>query len=103
MSGIQFWKLESIGNDFPLVQISDLPAETSLPNLAIRICDRRFGVGGDGLLTVEKVAEGTIRLRMFNPDGTEDFCGNGIRCAAYFVYRQGLVGTTFDILHLDRT
>ena len=40
---------------------------------------------------------------MFNPDGTEDFCGNGLRCAARFAFDQRMVGATFNILHLDRT
>ncbi len=116
MSKLPFWKVQSIGNDFPLIHLADLralltpqPEATStassldfaLSRLAAVICDRRFAVGGDGLLTVEP-EDDAVRLRMFNPDGTEDFCGNGIRCAAQHVHREGWVPDSFTIRHLDR-
>ncbi|MGV3614459.1 MAG: diaminopimelate epimerase [Fimbriimonas sp.] len=135
MLKIPFWKLQSVGNDFPLVHIDDIrnalafraverlaaapqtdppqaPAEAQptpptdevtgfLSELSIAICDRRFGVGGDGLLAIEMEGE-ALRLRMFNPDGTEDFCGNGIRCAVVHAHAVGWVGTSFTVLHLDR-
>lgn len=107
---IPFWKLQSIGNDFPLIHLADValmlpaPGENEalkLDELAIAICDRRFGIGGDGLLAVAMEGD-ALRLRMFNPDGTEDFCGNGIRCAALHAFRQGWVGSDFTVKHLDR-
>jgi diaminopimelate epimerase len=108
MKPLRFWKVQSIGNDFPLIHIDDfLPLiegrslDFELSRLAAAICDRRFGVGGDGLLTVQK-EEGAVRLRMFNPDGTEDFCGNGIRCAVVHVHEQGWTGEEFTIRHLKR-
>lgn len=97
---MRFWKLQSIGNDFPLIHIADA-GTLDLGEVAIKICDRRFGAGGDGLLAVA-MEDGDVRLRMFNPDGTEDFCGNGLRCAARHVVDQGWVGTTFNLRHLDR-
>lgn len=130
MQKIPFWKLQAIGNDFPLVHLEDIrnavnfaaqtepavpeaaptaalqpPAADAvtgyLSELAIAICDRRFGIGGDGILAVGMEGE-ALRLRMFNPDGTEDFCGNGIRCAAVHAHAIGWVGNTFTVLHLDR-
>lgn len=97
---IPFWKLQSIGNDFPLVHFTDV-GNSSLERLAITMCDRRFGVGGDGLLAAGLEGD-AVRLRMFNPDGTEDFCGNGIRCAAVHAHAEGWVGDAFTILHLDK-
>jgi diaminopimelate epimerase len=97
---VTFWKLQSIGNDFPLVHIEDRVFDFG--PLAISMCDRRFGVGGDGLLAACKVGEERVLLRMFNPDGTEDFCGNGLRCAAVHARTQGWVGDTFTIEHLGR-
>jgi len=96
--GRPFWKMESIGNDFPVIHLEE---GLDYPALAIRMADRHFGVGGDGLLAVG-LEDGTVRLRMFNPDGTEDFCGNGIRIAALHAHRQGWVGDRFTIRHLDR-
>ena len=106
MIQIPFWKLQSIGNDFPLFHLSDvsmdpIELELLLPRLAIQASNRHFGIGGDGILVV--TMEGPdVRLRMFNPDGTEDFCGNGIRCAAKHAYEQGWVGFGFNVKHLDR-
>jgi len=76
---IEFFKYESLGNDFVLIESS---ADTmDFSSLAKTICRRRFGIGSDGLLVLDR---STIprALRMFNPDGSEDFCGNGLRCAA---------------------
>ena len=106
MVKIPFWKIQSIGNDFPLFHLSDviaasLDVEATLPKLAIAASDRHRGVGGDGILVVAMEGE-AVRLRMFNPDGSEDFCGNGIRCAAKHAYEMGWVGFEFNVLHLDR-
>lgn len=100
MPDVPFSKVEAIGNDFPLIHADDFSGD--LATLAIAICDRHFGVGGDGLLTVQREDE-AIRLRMFNPDGTEDFCGNGIRCAARYVHDIGWKDDEFEIRHRDRT
>ena len=59
--------------------------------LARRIADRHFGVGGDGLILIcpSKVAD--VRMRMFNADGSEsEMCGNGVRCVAKYVYDHGI-------------
>ena len=97
---LKFWKVQSIGNHFPLILLSDFSGDLS--TLAQSMCRDHFGIGGDGLLAVGM--EGSdVRLRMFNPDGTEDFCGNGLRCAARFAFDQGMVGPSFNLLHLDRT
>ncbi len=99
MPELPFWKLESIGNDFVLVRLADT-ADLDLADLAVIVCDRHHGVGSDGLLTVEPVGPAQIRMRMFNPDGTEDFCGNGLRCAAHFGWlHMGLEGDQIEIEH----
>lgn len=95
---IPFWKLQSIGNDFPLVHIADVSGD--FDSLAIAMSDRRFGVGGDGILAAGPQGPDRVLLRMFNPDGTEDFCGNGLRCAAVHARAQGWVGDRFTIEHL---
>ena len=94
---LKFWKVEAIGNDFPLVRLEDV-AEAAFPALAIAMSDRRFGVGGDGLLAFGLVEEKPT-LRMFNPDGTEDFCGNGLRAATRWAFDQGLIPGEATILH----
>ncbi|MDI9636688.1 diaminopimelate epimerase [Kamptonema cortianum] len=93
-----FWKLETVGNDFVLVNQQDVQG-VDLPRLAIQLCERRFSIGSDGLLVLDNSSD-QLKLQFFNPDGTVDFCGNGLRCAAWHAYRQGWVGTSFDI-HQD--
>ena len=97
MTETDFWKTETIGNDFVLVRL-DEPSEPDLPALARELCDRKEGIGGDGLLAVAPAPWGLV-LRMFNPDGTEDFCGNGLRCSATHGQLEGWVGPRFEILH----
>lgn len=91
---IPFWKTEALGNDFVLVHPDDL-GEIDLSELAEAACDRHKGIGADGLL----VFGPDLTLRMFNPDGTEDFCGNGLRCAAWHASQQGWVDKTFRMSH----
>lgn len=99
---LPFWKVQSIGNDFPLIHLEDaVRLNLDLTKLSIELSERHRGIGGDGLLVVSM--EGAdVRLRMFNPDGTEDFCGNGIRCAADHAFREGWVNKKFNVLHQDR-
>ncbi len=73
-----------------------------MPDLALRLCARRFGVGSDGLLVLEP-SEGRLLVRMFNPDGTEDFCGNGLRCSAKHAFEQGWVEADHAIEHFGRS
>jgi diaminopimelate epimerase len=101
---IPFYKVESIGNDFVLVQEEDARSlalcdyDTFLSNLSVQASERRFGVGSDGLLVVSH-SDGRVSMRMFNPDGSEDFCGNGIRCAAVHALDQGWVQESFTMEH----
>lgn len=97
---ISFTKMESIGNDFVLVHMDDV-AEEELPQLARNVCRRHFSVGSDGLLALG-VENGTLTLRMFNPDGSEDFCGNGLRCAAIYAFSEGWAGKDALIRHHGR-
>ncbi|MBS1713213.1 MAG: diaminopimelate epimerase [Armatimonadetes bacterium] len=100
MRHVRFWKTETIGNDFVLVRAEDVE-NLDLPALAVELCARRTGIGSDGLLTVARAPFGAV-LRMFNPDGTEDFCGNGLRCTAAYVRESGWTGERFQILHGGR-
>ncbi|OYT74984.1 MAG: diaminopimelate epimerase [Armatimonadetes bacterium JP3_11] len=88
-----FHKMEGVGNDFVLIE-ADAASGRDLSELAQRLCHRPFGIGADGLLVVERGVRTPVRMRMFNPDGTEDFCGNGLRCAARFAYEQGYASAT---------
>lgn len=63
------------------------------PELAQKMCDRHFGIGADGLVLLLPSTTADLRMRIFNPDGSEaEMCGNAIRCVARYVYQRNLVG-----------
>lgn len=88
---MRFWKYEAAGNDFVLVHHPGF--QLDLEQLAQRTCSHHFGIGADGLLVLDKG-----QLRMFNPDGSEDFCGNGLRCAAVHAHEIGWL-REHDVIH----
>lgn len=87
---MKFTKMHGLGNDFILINCID--QSVSRPGvLARELCDRHLAVGGDGLLLVYASTCADFRLRYFNRDGSEgEMCGNGLRCAAKYVYEKGL-------------
>jgi len=89
---LKFSKMQGIGNDFVMVDaISQDVSSLDLPQLAQRICDRHFGIGGDGLILALPSSTCDFKMRIFNADGSEpQMCGNGIRCFARFVFDLGL-------------
>ena len=91
-------KMHGLGNDFIL--FAD-PQGTSkdYTDLAIRLCDRRTGIGADGLAIVVPSDVADIRMRIINSDGSEaEMCGNAIRCFSKYAYEHGQITTdTFTI------
>ncbi len=87
---MKFYKYHGAGNDFVIIDAA--LKNTDPASLAKALCDRRYGVGGDGLLLLERSKVADARMRMFNPDGSEaEMCGNGIRCLAWHAYDTGFV------------
>ena len=109
---IPFVKMHGIGNDYvyldqvPRAGANGGPAlqEAALPELAQRMADRHFGVGGDGLVLIVPGDTQPLRMRMFNADGSEaEMCGNAIRCVARYACDNGLVeGSCFSIQTMRR-
>jgi diaminopimelate epimerase len=85
---LRFYKLQGAGNDFVLLDAqAQLFSGWEFAALARRLCDRRFGVGADGLLIVEPSERADYRMRLYNADGSEaTMCGNGIRCVARYLW-----------------
>ena len=87
---VDFVKMHGTGNDFILLDARTL--QQDWPALAVKMCDRHFGIGGDGILLVAPSAKADFLMRMFNPDGSEsEMCGNGVRCFAKYVMDSGLL------------
>ncbi len=93
---IEFSKLQATGNDFIVLDASSV--ERDWLSLAKTICDRRFGIGGDGLILLLPSTAAQFRMRIVNSDGSEaETCGNGLRCFARYVIDRGLADGRRDI------
>jgi diaminopimelate epimerase len=91
---MRFAKYHGLGNDFLVVDLRNASAAEAAaaqdPDRVIALCDRQFGVGGDGVLAVLASATADARMRVLNSDGSEaEMCGNGIRCVAKELYERG--------------
>ena len=83
MRRIKFTKMVASGNDFVVVENDSLSAKS--------VCNRKFGIGADGLLVLGKSRVADVKMRIFNSDGSEaSMCGNGARCTALFVARKSV-------------
>lgn len=93
MNNLKFAKMHGIGNDFVVLEEKELE-KISIPRteLAQKLCDRRFGVGADGLIIIqEKASETDFEWDFYNSDGSvAEMCGNGIRCFAKYVFQKGI-------------
>jgi len=88
------------GNDFVVVKLTSSQRRKviRLSSFARNICDRKFGAGADGLLVLEDIEGAEVRMRIFNADGSEaEMCGNGARCAAYFISGANRLNTKLNI------
>src|ERR1051325_9744789 len=93
---MRFAKYHGLGNDFLVVDLRTASAAEAAavqaPEAVIALCDRQFGVGGDGVLAVLPSASADARMRVLNSDGSEaEMCGNGIRCVAKELRDRGRV------------
>ena len=87
---IRFTKMHGIGNDYIYINCMESTPDR-LPELAIEMSDRHFGVGGDGIVLICPSEVADFKMRMFNNDGSEArMCGNASRCIARYVHDHGL-------------
>lgn len=87
-SSVQFSKYHGLGNDFILIDNRASPKPTITSDRAVQLCDRNFGIGGDGVIFALPPNSNSTdySMRIFNSDGSEpEMCGNGIRCLARFI------------------
>lgn len=94
LSSVSFTKAEGAGNDFVLFE--DLGG-IELASLAPKLCDRRFGIGADGIILVEPSEIADFRMRYFNADGSEAVCNNGMRCVAKYLQPRLLGQPSFRL------
>lgn len=95
MSGkVEFTKMQGLGNDY--IYVNTIAQKIACPEkIAIRLSDRRFGIGSDGLILIGNSNVADFSMRIFNADGSEaKMCGNGSRCVGRYLYEKGLTDKT---------
>lgn len=98
---MHFTKMQGLGNDYLYLNCLE-GAPEDLPGLAIRLSDRHFGVGGDGIICIGPGKTGDFSMEMYNADGSRGaMCGNGIRCVGKYVYDKGLTRKTCLTIDTD--
>ena len=107
---MEFTKMQGLGNDYVYVNCFKEKIENP-SEMAVKVSDRHFGIGSDGLILIKPSEVADFEMEMYNADGSRgEMCGNGIRCVAKYVYDYGLtdktsisVETLGGIKHLDLT
>jgi len=97
---LAFAKLQGNGNDFIFIdeQYRVKVADSLKASFAVQCCHRNFGIGGDGVLFLSPSDHADLRMRLFQPDGSEaEMCGNGVRCLAKYAWDAGMVGQCFEV------
>jgi diaminopimelate epimerase len=97
---LHFYKYEATGNDFILIDNRSGAYSFSVEEIK-KMCDRRFGVGADGLMLIEKHPSLSFNLVYYNSDGTQSLCGNGSRAATQFASLLGMVNGKASFLAYD--
>jgi diaminopimelate epimerase len=88
---LKFTKTVATGNDFIIIKNKNFTTP-KLKRLAVKLCEPKYGIGADGLLVAERSKIADLKMRIFNPDGSEaEMCGNGIRCFILWGYKNGFL------------
>jgi diaminopimelate epimerase len=98
---VEFSKYEGLGNDFILIDDRDKSSPSLTPEQSEKLCNRNFGIGGDGVIFALQPPskDFDFKMRIYNSDGSEpEMCGNGIRCFAQFLKDLGADGKDFIVV-----
>ncbi len=98
---LQFYKYQGTGNDFIILDNLDEALQLTQHQIAL-LCNRRFGIGADGLMFLQNSAGYDFKMSYYNADGNEgSMCGNGGRCLTRFAYDKGIRKNQFHFIAID--
>jgi diaminopimelate epimerase len=97
---VRFCKYQGTGNDFIMLDNRSGELRPGIDQI-VHLCDRRFGIGSDGLILIEETGFSDFYMNFFNPDGSQSFCGNGSRCAVRFAQSLGIIGNEGEFKAID--
>lgn len=102
MMTVAFNKYQGAGNDFVMIDNRQGIINPENVKLINKLCDRRFGIGGDGLILISDHPEADFEMKYFNSDGKiGSMCGNGGRCAAHFAWKHNVAGKSQRFMAYD--
>ena len=101
MATIQFHKYQGTGNDFVMIDNREGGFDKTDLSIISKLCDRRFGIGADGVILIENSDEADFEMVYYNPDGSQSLCGNGSRCAVMFANFLGIIKSGTSFLAID--
>ena len=101
MTTISFYKYQGTGNDFVMIDNRNKVFPQSDLNLVSQLCHRRFGIGADGVILIERAREADFEMTYYNPDGSQSLCGNGSRCAVMFARFLGIIENQTSFKAID--
>ena len=91
MNSLAFFKYQGTGNDFVIIDNRQSVFDSGNSELITRLCNRKFGIGSDGLILLNAPAEHDFEMVYFNADATRAGCGNGARCAVHLAHHLGII------------